>query len=110
MSKFDNNLLYQIYLTKSDIFIRFQNLGMSSRLDISDLGQTYPMYETFLAFGRVLEPWHWFWVGYIQGVRHIQPSVGFQNHSNQVRSDISCLGRIYPPRPKSAELDSEFEG
>jgi hypothetical protein len=37
MIKFDNTLLYQIYLTKSDIFIGFQNLGTGSRLDISDV-------------------------------------------------------------------------
>jgi hypothetical protein len=59
MTKFDNTSLYRIYLTKSDIFIGFQNLGMGSRLDISNLGQTYPMYQTYLASGRVLEPWHW---------------------------------------------------
>jgi hypothetical protein len=37
MTKFDKNLLYRIYLTKLDIFIRFQNLGIGFRLDISDL-------------------------------------------------------------------------
>jgi hypothetical protein len=59
MTKFDNTLLYQIYLTKSDIFIGFQHLGIGSRSDISDLGWTYLIYQTYLASGRFLEPWHW---------------------------------------------------
>jgi hypothetical protein len=95
MSKFDNNLLYQIYLTKSDIFIRFQNLGMSSRLDISDLGQTYPMYETFSAFGRVLEPWHWFWVGYIRSRSDISKASDISNHRSGSRTIATRSGRIY---------------
>jgi hypothetical protein len=44
MTKFDKTSLYQIYLTKSDIVIGLQNHGTGSRSNISDLGQTYPMY------------------------------------------------------------------
>jgi hypothetical protein len=57
MNKFNNTLLYRIYLTKSDIFIGFQNLGTGSRLDISSLGWTYPMYQAYLASGQIPEPW-----------------------------------------------------
>jgi hypothetical protein len=37
MTKFDNTLLYRIYLIKLDIFIGFQNPDMGSRSDISNL-------------------------------------------------------------------------
>jgi hypothetical protein len=48
MTKFDNTMLYRIYLTKSDIFIGFQNPDTGSRPDISDLGWTYLMYQIYL--------------------------------------------------------------
>jgi hypothetical protein len=57
---------YQTYSTKSDILILFQSLDTSSRLYISDLGRTYPMYQTYLAFSRVSEPCHLLQVRYIQ--------------------------------------------
>jgi hypothetical protein len=56
MTKFDRNMLYQIYPTKSDIFIGFQNRGTGFRLDISNLGQTYLMYQTYPASSWILEP------------------------------------------------------
>jgi hypothetical protein len=56
MTKFGKTLLYQIYLTKLDIFIRLQNLGTGSRSDVSDLGRTYPMYQTYPASSQVPKP------------------------------------------------------
>jgi hypothetical protein len=56
MTKFGKNMLYRIYSTKSDIFIRFQNHDTGSMPDISDLGQTYSMYQIYLASSQVLEP------------------------------------------------------
>jgi hypothetical protein len=57
MTKFGRNMLYRTYPMKSNIFIRFQNVSTGSRPDISDLGQTYPMYQTYPASSRVPEPW-----------------------------------------------------
>jgi hypothetical protein len=57
MTKFGRNMLYRTYPMKSNIFIRFQNVSTGSRPDISDLGQTYPMYQTYPASSRVPESW-----------------------------------------------------
>jgi hypothetical protein len=87
MIKFGNTLLYQIYLTKvgyfhrisepwhwfqvgyptEDKYIRcirhirhtvgFESLGTGSRLDISDLGQIYPMHQIYPTTCRVPELW-----------------------------------------------------
>jgi hypothetical protein len=65
MTKFGNTLLYQIYLTKSDIFIGFQNLGTGSRPYISDLGRTYLLYQIYLVSSQVPDPYHWLQVRYI---------------------------------------------
>jgi hypothetical protein len=116
MTKFDNTSLYWIYLTKSDIFIGFQNLGTGSRLDISDLGRTYPMYQTYPTFGRVPKPWHWLWVGYIQSRLDISEASNISDHRSGSRTVVAGSGRIYPASSdisdlaKLAELDSEFEG
>jgi hypothetical protein len=56
MTKFGDTLLYQIYPTRLDIFIRFQNLGTGSRLDIFDLGRTYLMHQTYPASSQVPKP------------------------------------------------------
>jgi hypothetical protein len=55
MTKFGRNMLYWIYPTKSNIFIRFQNVGTGFRSDISDLGRTYLMYQTYPASSRAPE-------------------------------------------------------
>jgi hypothetical protein len=56
MTKFGETLLYQIYPIKLDIFIELQNIGTGSRPDISNLGWTYPMYQTYLPSNRVPKP------------------------------------------------------
>jgi hypothetical protein len=56
MTKFDKTLLYRIYPIKLDIFIGFYNLDIGSWLNISDLGRTYLMYQTYPTSSRVPEP------------------------------------------------------
>jgi hypothetical protein len=80
MTKFSNTLLYRIYLTKSNIFIRFWNLGTDSKLDISNLGWIYPMYQTYPAYGRVPEPWHGLQVRYIQPRADISDASDISDH------------------------------
>jgi hypothetical protein len=58
-------MLHRAYPTRSDIFVGFQNLRTDSRSDISDPGRTYPMYQTYPASSRVLEPWQPGPIGYI---------------------------------------------
>jgi hypothetical protein len=58
MIKFDTVLLYQIYLTKSDIVIGFQNFGMDSRSDISDVSDISSfrsVSRALLTLGRILK-------------------------------------------------------
>jgi hypothetical protein len=100
MTKFDNILLYQIYLITSDIFIRFQNFDTCFRLDISDLGRTYRCIRHiqlpvgFQSLGTSSGSDISIPVAYIRGVRHIRPTVGFQNRDNRFRSDISDSAKI----------------
>jgi hypothetical protein len=58
MIKFDIVLLYQIYLTKSDIVIGFQNFGMDSKSDISDvtdISSFRSVSRALLTLGRILK-------------------------------------------------------
>jgi hypothetical protein len=96
MTKFDTTLLYRIYLIKSDIFIGFQNRGIGSRLDISSLGWTYMMYQTYMAFSRVLEPWHWLWVRYIRSRLDISEASDISDHQSGSRNVAAGSGQIYP--------------
>jgi hypothetical protein len=107
MAKFSNTLSYRIYPAKLDIFIGFQNLGIGSRLDISDLGRTYPMYQTYRLLVRFQSPstgsrLDTFNPGWIYTMRQTYSTIGWVPkpwQSGLVRynlppSDISNLAKI----------------
>jgi hypothetical protein len=68
------------------------------------------MYQTYLVFSRVPEPWHGLQVGYIQPRADISDALDISDHRSGSGTVAARSGQIYPTRPKSAHLDSEFKG
>jgi hypothetical protein len=67
-----------------------------SRPDISDLGWTYLMYQTYPASGRVPEPWHGLHVGYIRPRADISDASDIFDHRSGSRTVAAGSGRVYP--------------
>jgi hypothetical protein len=105
MIKFSNTMLYRIYPIKSDIFIKFQNLGVGSKPDISDLGWIYPMYQTYPANRQVPKPWHGLQVRYIRPRADISDASDISDLWSGSRTVAAGFGRIYPTSIRYIRLD-----
>jgi hypothetical protein len=88
----------------------FQARYIWPRVDISDVLNISSFQSGFRAIALAPGQIYAIQDGYIWCVRHIRPPVDSQNLGGRVQLDISYLHLIYPTRPKSAELDSEFKG